>query len=82
MKDDKEAGVKSTALLFGSWIRPLLTLLAVAFVACLAAVGILGSAGWGYFTISVLGAALHIGWQVGTVNLDNPRSCWSKSTNG
>lgn len=79
MKDDKMAGVKSTALLFGSWIRPLLALFATVFIASLAAVGVIESAGLGYFAIGVMGSALHITWQVGTVQLDNPSSCWSAS---
>ncbi|EMD35418.1 hypothetical protein CERSUDRAFT_53335 [Gelatoporia subvermispora B] len=71
-KDDVEAGVKSTALLFGDWIRPILMAFAAAFVACLIVAGIRNSQGAGYFVISCGGAALHFIWQFATWHPDVP----------
>jgi 4-hydroxybenzoate polyprenyltransferase len=45
VSDDSVAGVKSTALLFGSWVRPILCMFAVTFVACMAYAGILNQQG-------------------------------------
>jgi 4-hydroxybenzoate polyprenyltransferase len=77
MKDDIKVGVRSTALLFGSWIRPLLVLCACTFVFTLAYAGILNEQGIPYFAISVCGTAAHLIWQFATVDLEDPESCWS-----
>ncbi|EJD49781.1 4-hydroxybenzoate polyprenyl transferase [Auricularia subglabra TFB-10046 SS5] len=77
MKDDKAAGVKSTALVLGDYIRPAMTFLSGLFIACLAAAGILVNAGPLYYAIGVAGAALHITWQLATVDLEKPSSCWN-----
>ncbi|KIY71900.1 UbiA-domain-containing protein [Cylindrobasidium torrendii FP15055 ss-10] len=74
--DDLKAGVKSTAILFGNRIRPLLIACAVVFVAWLAAAGYLNAQGPVYFVVSVGGTALHLIWQFNTVDLDVPSSCW------
>lgn len=77
-KDDVKMGVRSTALLFGSWIRPLLIGCAIGFVAMLAWGGVLNDQGSAYFIVSVGGTALHLVWQFNTVDLDLPESCWSE----
>ena len=77
--DDVKMGVRSTALLFGSWIQPLLVLCGVVFVAMLALAGIANQQGWSYFAVSVGGTTLHLVWQFFTVDLDSPSSCWSTS---
>lgn len=77
MKDDVKMGVRSTALLFGSWIRPLLITCAVLFVAMLTQAGTMNNQGPAFFILSVGGTALHLIWQFATVNLDEPQSCWS-----
>ncbi|KAJ7176343.1 4-hydroxybenzoate polyprenyl transferase [Mycena crocata] len=77
IKDDVNMGVRSTAILFGTWIRPLLTICGLIFVATLAAAGILNGQGTSYFVISVGGTAIHLTWQFMTVDLDVPKSCWA-----
>ncbi|KZV92264.1 hypothetical protein EXIGLDRAFT_614563 [Exidia glandulosa HHB12029] len=79
MKDVKFADVKSTALLFGSWIRPL-ALFATSFIASLVITGLWASGGSGFFVLSVCGTALHIAWQVAMAKLADPRSCWDTFT--
>jgi 4-hydroxybenzoate polyprenyltransferase len=76
IKDDVKVGVRSTAILFGSWILPLLISCAVVFVAMLAAAGCLNAQGYPYFLISVGGTAAHLVWQFMTVDLEVPSSCW------
>lgn len=70
-------GVRSTALLFGSWIRPLLVSCAVVFVIMLTLAGIFNEQGGAYFVLSVGGTATHLVWQFATVDLEEPSSCWS-----
>jgi len=77
IKDDLKMGVRSTAILFGSWIRPLLICCAVIFVAMLAGAGFINQQGPAYFVLSVGGTAAHLLWQFLTVDLEVPESCWS-----
>lgn len=72
-------GVNSTAILWGSWIRPLLVLCAIIFVVMLAIAGGLNGQGPAYFCVSVGGTAAHLLWQFATVDLEVPESCWSES---
>ena len=72
-------GVRSTAILFGSWIRPLLVLCGLMFVTMLTVAGHLNGQGPAYFIVSVGGTLIHLLWQYMTVDLDMPKSCWSKS---
>ncbi|KAL1745156.1 UbiA prenyltransferase family-domain-containing protein [Schizophyllum fasciatum] len=74
-EDDVKVGVRSTALLFGSWIRPLLVALGLLFVAMLGIAGFIGEQGIAYYAIAVGGTAAHLLWQYLTVNLDQPESC-------
>ncbi|PSS38135.1 hypothetical protein PHLCEN_2v42 [Hermanssonia centrifuga] len=74
-RDDVKAGVKSTALLFGNYIREICAAFAAVFIACLAYAGILNGQGIGYFLISVLGSALHIIWQFYTLDFDDSSQC-------
>ncbi|TFK32170.1 UbiA prenyltransferase family [Crucibulum laeve] len=76
MKDDVKIGVKSTAILFGSWIKPLLVLCAATFVTILFFVGALNNHGHGYFAVSVGGTAAHLIWQFMTLDLEESKSCW------
>ena len=71
-------GVRSTAILFGSWIRPLLVLCGLMFVTMLAIAGHLNGQGPAYFIVSVGGTVIHLLWQYMTVDLDKPKSCWSE----
>ncbi|KAJ7211602.1 UbiA prenyltransferase family [Mycena pura] len=83
IRDDVKMGVRSTAILFGSWIRPVLIMLGIAFVSMLAVAGILNGQGMPYFLVSVGGTVLHLVWQVRTVDLEIPESCWNNfNSNG
>lgn len=63
-EDDVNAGVHSCALLFGDYLRPILSVFAAGFVASLAYVGVLNGQGPLYFAVTVGGAALHMLWQL------------------
>lgn len=78
IKDDIKMGAKSTAILFGSWIRPFLIVIGFSFIALLTVAGILNDQGWPFFVISIGGTTIHIIWQFLTVDLDVPESCWRK----
>ena len=78
IKDDVKMGVRSTAILFGAWIRPLLVLCGLMFVTMLAIAGHLNGQGPAYFIVSVGGTVIHLFWQYMTVDLDMPKSCWSE----
>ena len=61
--DDKDVGVRSTALLFGSQTGPILSGFATAFVGGLWAAGSMAGLGSPYFaTVGI--AAAHVAWQV------------------
>ncbi|KAJ7603183.1 UbiA prenyltransferase family-domain-containing protein [Mycena rosella] len=81
IKDDVKMGVRSTAILFGTWIRPLLIACAVTFVLTLAGAGLLNGQGMPYFVVSVGGTAMHLVWQFLTVNLDVPKSVGVRNFN-
>ncbi|EKM50709.1 uncharacterized protein PHACADRAFT_104198 [Phanerochaete carnosa HHB-10118-sp] len=61
--DDEKAGIKSTARLFGSHIRGILALFAIAFVGSLVLAGLLNGNNLPYFMIGCAGVAAHIIWQ-------------------
>lgn len=71
-------GVRSTAILFGSWIRPLLVLCGVGFLTMLGLAGYCNGQGLPFFVLSVGGTAAHLVWQYKTVDLKVPDSCWRK----
>ncbi|KAJ7352119.1 UbiA prenyltransferase family-domain-containing protein [Mycena albidolilacea] len=77
IRDDVKMNVRSTAILWGTWIRPLLIVCGVTFVSMLAVAGILNNQGTPYFVVSVGGTVLHLVWQSRTVDLDVPKSCWT-----
>ncbi|KAG8891118.1 Para-hydroxybenzoate--polyprenyltransferase, mitochondrial precursor (PHB:polyprenyltransferase) [Tulasnella sp. 332] len=78
MADDPKAGVKSTAILLqGRSPRTWLTLLAMGFVSLLAITGLMLETSRVYL-LAVFAAALHVGWQVCTVNLGKPSDCFEK----
>ncbi len=72
--DDIRIGVKSTALLFGGWTKPLVALLYVLFLAGAAAAGFAAGLAWP-FHLALSVVAAHLAWQVATVDLDSPASC-------
>ncbi|KAJ6535603.1 UbiA prenyltransferase family-domain-containing protein [Mycena capillaripes] len=77
IRDDVKMGVRSTAILFGTWIRPLLIAYGITFMSMLAVAGVLNGQGAPYFLVSVGGTLLHLVWQFLTVDLDVPKSCWT-----
>ncbi|XJO77716.1 hypothetical protein BDV3_002258 [Batrachochytrium dendrobatidis] len=67
--DDIKAGVKSTAVMFGSYVKPILAMFAVGTVGLLALSGWMnGHSAW-FYTVSVGGGILHLGWQILTLNV-------------
>ena len=75
--DDIEAGVKSTALAFGSRTRPLLALFYGLFLTAAAAAALAANLAWPFHAVLGL-CAVHLAWQVATVDLDAPASCQSR----
>ncbi|KAE9403374.1 4-hydroxybenzoate polyprenyl transferase [Gymnopus androsaceus JB14] len=73
--DDVNAGVKSTALLFGSRVKLFLSGFAVLFVCGLYCVGVLSAAGMPFFVLSIGGAALHFAFQISQLDVDDVKSC-------
>ncbi|PSS08835.1 hypothetical protein PHLCEN_2v3450, partial [Hermanssonia centrifuga] len=76
--DDAKAGVKSTALLFGNYVRPILSVFATTFVSLMWLAGILNGNGVWYFCISCGGAACHLIWQLTTWNDADNTDCAAK----
>ncbi|KAJ7112411.1 4-hydroxybenzoate polyprenyl transferase [Mycena crocata] len=74
-RDDAQAGVKSTALMFGDWSKPILFLFACGFVLSLICVGIVEEHGWRFYAMSVGGVTGDLLWQLWTVDLNQPSSC-------
>ena len=68
---DKQIGVYSTALLFGEYIRPILSIFAMGFVACFAYAGHVNGQGPAYYIASVGFPAASLLWQLlGTTDFD------------
>lgn len=75
-KDDVKAGIGSTALLFGSSAKLILSLFGVVHFACLVVAGILEGASGVYYVVSVgVGAAWLFGELAG-LDVDDPKACW------
>ncbi|KAJ3895626.1 4-hydroxybenzoate polyprenyl transferase [Lentinula edodes] len=83
IEDDVKMGIRSTAILFGSYIRPLLIACGCSFVVLLCSAGILNGQGPAFYTLSVGGLLLHLIRQWWTVDLEIPKSCWANfNSNG
>ena len=76
-EDDILVGIKSTALKFGAATPLFLAVFYAGTIALLALSGITAGLSWPYF-IAIAMAGGHLGWQVRTVDTDNPKSCLSK----
>lgn len=76
-RDDVTAGVKSTALLFGSRTKAWLSGFAAAHVACLLAAGSNAGCAWPHY-LGVAAAAAHLAWQIRSVDLENGADCSAK----
>jgi len=77
-KDDPQAGVKSTALLFGEYARTIMMGLTVLFVAGFTSIGILTQQNVAFYALNVAGTGLFLGRQVWTVDFDDPQSCMER----
>ncbi|KAK3328244.1 UbiA prenyltransferase family-domain-containing protein [Cercophora scortea] len=82
LADDLRVGVKSTAVLFGSWAREILWVLGAGMVAALAASGYYGRMGLAYYALTVGGCAVSMGAMVAKVDLKDPASCWTWFSQG
>ena len=72
-----KAGVKSTAVLFGDYVRPILAVFACAFLCALTYTGIATNATTLYYGITVVGAGLCFSWQLLTLDFDDNGLCWA-----
>lgn len=70
--------MKSTALLFGAYVKPILALFGAAFVGTLAYAGVRTGQNELYFLITVGGTGAHVVWQLVTLNVDDPADCFDK----
>ena len=75
--DDAMIGVKSTALLFGDMTKLWLVMFYGTMVALLAVSGAWAEAGIGYW-LGLVAVAGHLGWQIITVELDDPDNCLAR----
>lgn len=69
--DDRQIGVKSTALLFADNTKPILNAFAVATVAGIGTAGYAVDLAWPFYA-GLAGSAAHLAWQINTAQLDNP----------
>ncbi|KAI0692904.1 UbiA prenyltransferase family [Cytidiella melzeri] len=77
-EDDVAAGIKSTAVLFGSYVRPILIVFTLAFLAFLLYAGVLNGQSVGYFVVSCGGSAVHFVWQFWTWKVERPEDGGNK----
>ncbi|KIH47080.1 4-hydroxybenzoate octaprenyltransferase domain protein [Ancylostoma duodenale] len=75
--DDIMIGVKSTALRFGENTKLWLTGFGSAAVAGLGLAGHLADQTWPYY-VALAATSAQLGWQIGTVNIDDSSDCWKK----
>jgi 4-hydroxybenzoate polyprenyltransferase len=73
-EDDALIGIKSTALLFRERTRPML---AVFYAAAVVLIGLAGAMAGGnvYFAIGLAIFAAHLGWQILSLNINDPAHC-------
>ena len=73
-EDDALVGLKSTALLFGERTRPALALFSIMAVLLIGLAGLTAGAG-AVFAIGLIAFALHLAWQIHTIDIGNPALC-------
>jgi 4-hydroxybenzoate polyprenyltransferase len=73
-EDDLLIGIKSTALLFQERTRPMLAVFYAAAVLLIGAAGIMAGGG-AIFIVGMLAFAVHLGWQVARIDIDDPAQC-------
>ena len=72
-----QAGVKSTAILFGEHVKPILAVFAGLMVACLTVAGVLNGQGVPYFALTTGGTASYLIMQLRNLDVDNVKSCFT-----
>ncbi|PSS37511.1 hypothetical protein PHLCEN_2v718 [Hermanssonia centrifuga] len=77
-EDDVHAGVKSTAVLFGDYVRPILIAFTVAFLGLMTYAGMCNGQSFGYYLISCGGSAIHFAWQFLTWHVEVPEDGGAK----
>ncbi|KDQ20922.1 hypothetical protein BOTBODRAFT_124801 [Botryobasidium botryosum FD-172 SS1] len=80
-KDDAKAGVKSTALLFGKNVKPIISGFALRQTAFLAYAGMQAHCGLLFWIISIGGALAWHTKSVFTLKVDDMADCWKKFAN-
>lgn len=71
------AGVKSTALLFGDRTKHWLSGFGAIVISGLAITGKMVNQTWPYYFALTI-TALQLSWQIGFVNINDPKDCWNK----
>uniref|UniRef100_A0A1I7VKL4 4-hydroxybenzoate polyprenyltransferase, mitochondrial n=1 Tax=Loa loa TaxID=7209 RepID=A0A1I7VKL4_LOALO len=75
--DDLIAGIKSTALLFGDKTKYWLTGFAVLTILGFGTTGVMVQQTWPFYgTLAATG--IHLAWQIGAVDINDPKDCWKK----
>ncbi|KAI0292083.1 4-hydroxybenzoate polyprenyl transferase [Multifurca ochricompacta] len=74
-RDDVQAGIKSTALLFGAHVKTILAVLAALLVVFLTTAGTLNEHGMPFFVLTVGGATTHLIMQLQNLHVDDPKNC-------
>ncbi|CAP34433.2 Protein CBR-COQ-2 [Caenorhabditis briggsae] len=75
--DDIMIGVKSTALRLGADTKKWLSAFGVGTVASLTACGMASDQTWPYY-VALAATTAQLGWQIGSVDIDNGADCWDK----
>ncbi len=73
-EDDALIGIKSTAILFRERTRPMLALFYSAAVVLIGIAGTLAGGGV-YFAIGLAAFAAHLGWQIFSLDINDPAHC-------
>ena len=77
-EDDVRAGVKSTAVLFGDRVRPILVLFTLLFLVLMTYAGVSNGQGAGYFVVACAGSAGHFVWIFCSWDVDVPEDGGAK----
>lgn len=77
-EDDIQAGIKSTAVLFGKHVREILIVFTIAFLMLMTFAGWSNQQSIGYFAISCAGSAAHFAWIFWSWNVDVPEDGGAK----
>jgi 4-hydroxybenzoate polyprenyltransferase len=73
-EDDMMIGIKSTALLFGQNTPAMLTVFYTVAVVLIGIAGVMAGGSW-IFMLGLLAFAVHLSWQVVTIDIDDPAHC-------